>query len=72
MVGLAQNEFELEFSVSAGFCKLTKLQFPNSKIYQILWGGKINKKERLSFWLKIQNLGFRITNSGIKQDLNLV
>jgi hypothetical protein len=72
VVGLAQNEFELEFSVPAGFCKLTKLQFPNSKIYQILWGGKINKKERLSFWLKIQNLGFRITNSGIKQDLNLV
>jgi hypothetical protein len=35
-------------------CKMAKLTFPNSKNYQIFWGGRINKLEQLSFWEQIQ------------------
>jgi hypothetical protein len=45
------NSFKLlNFSLRVGLCKLTKLSFLNSKIYQALWGGRINKKEQLSIW----------------------
>jgi hypothetical protein len=48
-----------------------QLHFLNSKIYQILWGHRRNKKEQLSFWWKIQIPNwFWIKNSGTNQDLN--
>jgi hypothetical protein len=34
---------------------MAKLSFPNYKNYQNVWGGRINQKEQLSYWEKIQN-----------------
>jgi hypothetical protein len=45
----------------------------NSKNFQNFWGGRMNKKEQLSFWAKIQNPnGVWIKNSGSNQYLKLV
>jgi hypothetical protein len=34
---------------------MAKLSFPNSTNYQNFWGGRMNQKEQLSVWAKIQN-----------------
>jgi hypothetical protein len=42
------------FSSPTEFCKLTKLSFPNSKIHQNLWDGRLNKKNNFPFGMKFK------------------
>jgi hypothetical protein len=61
------------FSPASTTCKMAKLSFPNYKNYQNVWGGRINQKEQLSYWEKIQNQKeFWIKNSGSTQYFKLV
>jgi hypothetical protein len=55
MNGCMAQRFKTSISfLLGGVCKMTKHAFLNSKIYQILWGGRINKKNNFPFGDKFE------------------
>jgi hypothetical protein len=70
---LARFENKFECSILHENCKLQKPYFLNTKIRQILEGGRIKQVEQLYFWdeVKIPN-GILITKSGSESSLNLL
>jgi hypothetical protein len=44
----------LDFLSPGGTCTLSKLPFPNSKIHQILWYGRLTKRNNFTFGVKFK------------------